>query len=211
MSGQGPCALDSRTPGRKISVVDAVCCVYFCAAGKSPLLVSILTTLGMEILIPEEVAAEAESKRSYGQLATHMRRLRASTKVTILPRLVLGDERSAVLANVARVRGLSVGLALSRRKDLGEAIVIGHARHLADTGHEVHVLIDDQGGQALADMEGLHVITVEMLLMAAVKLGLVQAGALRSTYESLRPFGAGLPTWNASTLKTDYEQWRRGR
>lgn len=88
-------------------------------------------------------------------------------------------------------------------------MVIGHAKHLADSGHEVYVLIDDQGGQVLASGEGLDIITVEMLLLAGVRLGLVPVGKLRSTYESLRPFGAGLPTWKASTLKIDYERWRQ--
>jgi len=107
------------------------------------------------------------------------------------------------------VRGMSVDLALSSRADLGEAVVIGHAKHLADSGHEVYVLIDDQGGQVLASGEGLGIITVEMLLLAGVQLGLLPAGKLKSTYESLRPFGAGLPSWKAGTLKTDYERWRR--
>jgi len=48
---------------RLISVIDAVCCVYFCAAGKYALLVSILTELGMEILIPAEVEREVLRKR----------------------------------------------------------------------------------------------------------------------------------------------------
>jgi hypothetical protein len=34
------------SPARLISVVDAVCCVYFCAAGKSALLISVLAELG---------------------------------------------------------------------------------------------------------------------------------------------------------------------
>ena len=148
MSGESPELPSSEEMGRKISVVDAVCCVYFCAAGKSGLLIGILKGLGMEILIPEEVTTEAEGKRSYGQLATHLRRLKASRTVQILPRLVLEDERTAILANVARVRGMSIGLALSSRTDLGEAVVIGHAMHLADAGHEVYVLIDDQGARS---------------------------------------------------------------
>jgi hypothetical protein len=209
VSDEGPESPGSDETGRKLSIVDAVCCVYFCAAGKSGLLVAILTGLGMEILIPEEVVAEARNKKIYGQLSTHIQRLQASTKVKILPRLVLEDERSAVLANVSRVRGMSVDLALSSRADLGEAVVIGHAKHLADSGHEVYVLIDDQGGQVLASGEGLGIITVEMLLLAGVQLGLLPAGKLKSTYESLRPFGAGLPSWKAGTLKTDYERWRR--
>jgi len=62
---------------RKVSVVDAVCCVYFCAAAKSPLLIAILTALDMDILIPEEVVTEAGQKKSFENLATHLARLKA--------------------------------------------------------------------------------------------------------------------------------------
>ncbi len=100
-------------PSRVISVVDAVCCVYFCAAGKSSLLISIV--------------------------------------------------------------------------------------------------IDDQDGQTLATMEGLAVLAVEDLLLAAVQLGLLAPERLRRTYEELVPFGSGLPTWDASTLKHQYREWRRAQ
>jgi|HubBroStandDraft_6_1064221.scaffolds.fasta_scaffold2951884_2 hypothetical protein len=46
-----------------ISIVDVVCCVYFCAAGKSALLIRILAELGMEILIPAEVEREVLRRR----------------------------------------------------------------------------------------------------------------------------------------------------
>jgi hypothetical protein len=56
---------------RRISVVDAVCCVYFCAAGKSGLLVAILTALGLEILIAEEVERKSSANaRSGNSLST---------------------------------------------------------------------------------------------------------------------------------------------
>jgi len=139
-----PLGSEATKAKRKVSVVDAVCCVYFCAAAKSSLLIAILTALDMEILIPEEVVTEAGQK-SFENLATHLARLKASARVKILPRLMLEDERTDVLANVARVRGMSQALAISSRKDLGEAVVIGHAKHLADSGHDVYVLIDDQG------------------------------------------------------------------
>jgi predicted nucleic acid-binding protein len=195
--------------GRTISVVDAVCCVYFCAAGKSGLLVKILAELGMEILIPEEVEREVLGKHRYGQqLAVHWRRLKASNKVTVLPELTFTDARADVVAAVVRVRGMSVQLALTQRRDLGEAVVIGHAKVLADAGHEVLVVIDDRGGQILASTEGLPVLTVEDLLLAAVQLHLVTADKLQATYESLLPFGSGLPTWAASELRQKYRQWR---
>jgi predicted nucleic acid-binding protein len=195
---------------RLISVVDAVCCVYFCAAGKSSLLVRILVELGMEILIPAEVEREVLSKRQ-GQVQDHWPRLRSSSRVRILEELTLIDSRADVVAAVARVRGASAHLALSTRRDLGEAVVIGHATVLAAEGHDVYVVIDDQGGQTLATNEGLTVLTVEDLLMAAVQLGLVGSDRLRRTYEDLIPFGSGLPTWQASTLKKKYTEWRRSQ
>lgn len=152
---------------------------------------------------------EVLGKRSYGQLSVHWRRMKASDRVQILPLLTVDDQRADVVACVARVRDTSVTLALSARKDLGEAVVVGHARHLADAGREVYVLIDDQGGQVLASAEGLEVITVEDLLLAAVQLGLLQLSGLRATYEALRPFGSGLPSWPASSLKQRYDEWRR--
>jgi hypothetical protein len=85
--------------------------------------------------------------------------------------------------------------------DLGEAVVIGHAKVLADAGHEVYVVIDDQGGQTLASNEGLTILTVEELLIAAVQLDPLHPEKLRKTYEDLIPFGSGLPTWDASIIK----------
>jgi hypothetical protein len=114
-----------------------------------------------------------------------------------------------VLLTVARIRETSAQLALSRSRDLGEAVVIGHAKVLADAGHEVCVVIDDQDGQTLATMEGLAILAVEDLLLAAVQLGLLAPERLRRTYEDLIPFGSGLLTWNASPLKQQFKEWRR--
>jgi hypothetical protein len=111
---------------RLISVVDAVCCVYFYAAGKSSLLIRILSELGMEILIPAEVEREVLGKR-LGQVKDQWPRLRSSSRVQILDELTATDIRADVVANVARLRGTSAQLALSTRRDLGEAVVIGHA------------------------------------------------------------------------------------
>ena len=188
-----------NAPGRLISVADAVCCVYFCAAGKYVLLVSILTELGMEILLRKRV----------GQVQAQWPRLRACSRVRILDALTVTDRRLDVVATVARLRGMSAQLALSASRDLGEAVVVGHARALADAGHEVYVVIDDQGGQALASSEGLDVLAVEDLLMAGLQLGILAAERLRKTYEDLIPFGSGLPTWEASRMKQLYNEWRQ--
>ena len=137
--------------------------------------------------------------------------MRASSRVKILDPLDPTDGQSLVLLAVARIRETSACLALSRQRDLGEAVVIGHARVLADAGHQVCVVIDDQDGQTLATMEGLTVLAVEDLLMAAVQLGLLAPERLRKTYEDLIPFGSGLPSWEASTLKQQLREWRRSQ
>jgi hypothetical protein len=118
---------------------------------------------------------------------------------------------SDVVATVARLRGTSTQLALSTSRDLGEVVVIGHAKVLADAGHEVYVVIDDQGGQTLASCEGLTILTVEDLLLAAAQLNLLPPARLRKTYEDLIPFGSGLPTWDASTMKQKYNEWQQSQ
>jgi hypothetical protein len=173
-------------------------------------LISILAELGMEILIPAEVEREVLRKRA-GQVQVQWRRLRSSQRVKILEELTPLDRRADVVATVARVRGTSAQLTLALSRDLGEAVVIGHAKVLADAGHEVYVVLDDQDGQVLASCEGLSILTVEDLLIAALDLGLPAPEKLRMTYEDLIPFGCGLPTWDASTLKHRYSEWRSGR
>jgi hypothetical protein len=128
-----------------------------------------------------------------------------------LDALTVTDSRSDVVATVARLRGMSAQLALSASRDLGEAIVVGHAKVLADAGHEVYVVIDDQGGQALASSEGLDVFAVEDLLMAGLQLGILTTERLRKTYEDLIPFGSGLPTWEASRVKRLYNEWKQSQ
>jgi hypothetical protein len=196
-------------PTKPISIVDAVCCVHFCAAGKSSLLVDTLKALNMEILIPAEVETEVLRKRNLGCLATQWPRMRASQHVRILDELDLSGAQPQVVAQVARIRGIAASLALSRPKDLGEAVVLGHAAHLAAQGHDVYVVIDDQGGQQLAAAENVQILTLEDVLFAAFQLGLVDASGLRTTYQAMIPFGSGLPTWKASFLKRTYDDHRR--
>lgn len=136
-------------------MVDAVCCVYFCAAGKSSLLIKILVELGMEFLIPAEVEREVLSKHR-GQTTDQWRRLRSSPRVRILAELTPADDRADVVAAVVLVRRMSVPI-------------------------------------------------------AALSLNIVPPDKLRKSYEELTPFGSGLPTWNASTIKHKHAEWRRTR
>jgi hypothetical protein len=86
----GRIGVTSPQQPRSQMLVDAVCCVYFCAAGKYALLVSILTELEMEILIPAEVGREVLRKR-LGQVQAQWPRLWASSRVRILDALTVMD------------------------------------------------------------------------------------------------------------------------
>jgi hypothetical protein len=47
--------------------------------------------------------------------------------------------------------------------------------------------------------------------MAGLQLGILGAERLRKTYEDLAPFGSGLPTWEASSMKQMYNEWRQSQ
>lgn len=197
---------------RPVSLVDAVCCVHFCAAGRSQLLLDLLTKLNMEILIPAEVDKEVLKNSKYPGLKSHWPKFKQAPNVRVLPKLEADDEdQPEVVATVARIRGVGAARALKMPNDLGEVVVIAHAVHLRKHGRDVRVLIDDQGGQQLAEDEGLDVVTIEVLLMAGVDLGIITPAQLRKTYEQLIPYGGGLPSWDASEMKKLYAQWKRDR
>lgn len=193
-----------------VSLVDAVCWVHFCAAGRSKLLLDVLTALNMEVLVPGEVDEEVQNKSGFPTLKSHWPKFKQAPNVRILPKLKADDEdQPEVVAAVVRIRGVGAARALAMPKDLGEIVVIAHAVHLREQGRDVQVLIDDQGGQQLADEEDLDVVTIEVLLMAGVARGVLASAELRKTYEQLIPFGGGLPTWDASDLKKLHQQWKR--
>lgn len=147
--------------------------------------------------------------KQLGAVQVHWPRMRASARVKILGPLDPDDKQSVVMARLVEVRRMSARLSVTRSRDLGEAVVIAPARVLADEGHQVWVVIDDQRGKALASTHDLAVLAVEDLLLAAVRLGLLAPERLRKTYEDLIPFGSGLPTWDASSLKRQFRDWRR--
>lgn len=162
----------------------------------------------MEILIPYEVDKEVLGKGDFPNLKPNWSKLKRSPNVRVLPKLETDGSQPEVVATVARIRGTAAARALKLRRDLGEATVIAHAVHLRSQGRRVFVLIDDGGAKQLARSERLQVVTIETLLMAAVKRKVLAPEKLQKTYEQLVPFGNGLPSWDASELKKSYRDWR---
>lgn len=195
-------------PVEPVALLDAVCGVQFCAAGKHGLLLGILTRLNWEILVPAEVSEEVLGKQmKYPSVAVPWRRFIAHDRVRVLEAITIDrEDQAAVRDNVARLRGTSAALALGTSKDLGEHVVIGHGIVLRDAGRRVFVLIDEQAGSDLADAENLATIDMERLLLLGYELridGLETKAKVKAVYTSLLPFGGSLVSWPQSRLRQE--------
>jgi len=190
-----------------VAVLDAVCCVQFCAAKRHRLFLTLLVELGWQVLVPGEVDKEVRDKRfSYPDLADTWPRFTRSDRVQILDVIELHrPDQAAVRNTVARLRGTSAALALKQSNHLGEHIVVGHARVMQDQGQDVSVLIDDGDAQDMAASEGLDVVDMEHLLLFGhlQKVPDLDSRAkVRKVYEDLLPFGGSLVSWEKSWLRT---------
>ncbi|WP_309615060.1 hypothetical protein [Salinibacterium sp.] len=89
-----------------------------------------------------------------------------------------------------------------RRKDLGETMVIIHARRQQELGNDVIVLIDDGPGQRRAKVAGLRtVIDTQAILIKCAKIGTIaDRAAMKVIYDRLRQLDDGLPPWAAARL-----------
>ncbi len=191
-----------------VGVLDAVCCVHFCGANKHSILLEILNLLDLRILIPAEVSDEVVGKDSkFPGLALRWKKLIASNRVTILPRLLLDDPaQSSVVSRVAALRSSPATTALRTRKDLGEFVVIAHAADMKARGRTVYVLLDDGAAQRTATAECLDVIDMQQLLTFGHRQGidaLATKANLKAVYDALRRYGESLPPWNASRVKAE--------
>lgn len=113
------------------------------------------------------------------------------------------EDQAEVRATVARLRGTNAALALNKRKDLGEHLVVAHGVALRDAGRQVFVLMDESAGQQMADAEKLPIVDMELLLELGHRLGIPDLDTkkkVESVYKALRPFGASLVPWPSSRL-----------
>ncbi|TFV47161.1 hypothetical protein [Blastococcus sp. TF02A-35] len=191
-----------------VALLDAVCCIHFCAAGKAGLLLAILMKLNWEIQVPAEVSEEVLGKKGkYPALPAPWRRFIAHDRVRVLEKITIDRaDQAAVRDTVARLRGTDAALALGARKDLGEHLVIGHGIVLRDAGRRVYVLMDEQTGSDRADAEGLGVIDIEQLLLLGHRLqvsGLQTRAEVKAVYDAIEPYGESLRPWKETRLRDD--------
>lgn len=200
---------DPAQPDPPAAILDAVCCVQFCAAGKWGLLLAILVKMSWEIWVPAEVDKEVRDKdKKYPGTRDNWKRFTANDRVRVQTKLVAGPDPSSlherVAAEVIRLRSAAHGLSLGPDKDLGETAVVAYGVVLTKDGRDVLVLLDDGPGVGLAVDNDLQVVEMADLLILGHRQGvkgLEKAEDVRKVYDQLRPYGSSLVPWESSGVK----------
>lgn len=186
-------------------IVDAGPALNFFSVNKERLL---FDAIGGRIAVPETVAGEIAAKAR--QDVRFRTAAEVWAKLSKTDRLeVLSDEVTPELAAaVERIGALPMAERMTRAKDLGEIMVLGHAAVQANSGRDVVVLIDDGGGARLAALEAArlrrlrgcgHAVgslslltTLTVLERAAGRRYVPDRVAMRRVYEQLRRCDDGL-------------------
>ena len=186
-------------------IIDAGPALSFLAINKERLL---LATTG-PISTPETVRNEVLSKSKSGKDRRFAQVERVWNKIPPKFLDVLPDDPTPELvAALGRISQQPWNQRLATAKDLGETMVVAHAVVHAEAGHQVTVIIDDQGGAALATTEirrldrlrqmgkpvgGIALVnTVTILEKAAGGIHLPDKGSMREVYTKLRKNDDGL-------------------
>ncbi|MBT2272189.1 hypothetical protein [Rhodococcus qingshengii] len=186
-------------------IIDAGPALNFLAINKERLLLSTTGPISTPETVRNEVIRRSRSRkdRRFPQVE------RVWNKIPSRLLDVLSDDPSPELvAALSRISQQPWTQRLARAKDLGETMVVAHAVVHAEAGHHVTVIIDDQGGAALATTEirrlsrlrglgnpvgGIALVnTVTILEKAAGGIHLPDKESMREVYMKLRKYDDGL-------------------
>jgi hypothetical protein len=186
-------------------IIDAGPALNFLATKNERLLLSVI---GGYLSAPETVDHEVRDKGASDARFTAApavwSKLLAASRLSILS----DDITPALAAATNRICGTPLAERKRIARDLGETMVVAHAAVLAEAGHDVTVLIDDEGGARMATAEHRRltrlrpknpafgsirlVNTVAVLVSAAGKQHIPDKASMRRVYQALRACDDGL-------------------
>ncbi|WP_075835704.1 MULTISPECIES: PIN domain-containing protein [unclassified Rhodococcus (in: high G+C Gram-positive bacteria)] len=184
-------------------IIDAGPALNFLAINKERLLLATTGPISTPETVRNEVLSKSAKDRRFAQVERVWNKI-PSRLLDVLP----DDPTPELIAVLGRISQQPWKQRLATAKDLGETMVIAHAVVHAEAGHQVTVIIDDQGGAALATTEirrlsrlrqmgkpvgGIALVnTVTILEKAAGGIHLPDKGSMREIYTKLRKNDDGL-------------------
>lgn len=158
-----------------ITILDTGPSLNFFSIRKANLLIDVLKSVSGTLAMPEDVVQEVRDKA--GEDARFAGSDRALDWALRQGHIVALNSRSGedllVDQSVSAILGMPFELRPSRAKDLGEMMVVAHARARMVRGERVIALIDDLGGQELARKRQVPFVTTLHVLRRAARLGLI--------------------------------------
>lgn len=173
-----------------ITILDTGPSLNFFSIGKANLLLDTLHSVTASLAMPADVVQEIRDKTNEDE------RFRGSDRALDWAlrngHIAELDSRSGVDPDVDKFVSAILGMPherqATRAKDIGERMVVAHAMALRNRGERVLVLIDDGGGQLLAQKYGFKPVTTLHVLRRAARLGLIADWSeMREIYLRLRP------------------------
>lgn len=184
-------------------IIDAGPALNFLAINKERLLLATTGPISTPETVRNEVLSKSAKDRRFAQVERVWNKI-PSRLLDVLP----DDPTPELIAALGRISQQPWKQRLATAKDLGETMVVAHAVVQAEAGHQVTVIIDDQGGAALATTEirrldrlrkmgkpvgGIALVnTVTILEKAAGGIYLPDKGSMREVYTKLRKNDDGL-------------------
>ncbi|KGN32970.1 hypothetical protein N802_16475 [Knoellia sinensis KCTC 19936] len=185
-------------------IIDAGPALNFSATNNERLLLSVLSPLTAPETVADEVARKGKSAR-FKAAPGVWKKLVQAKRLTVLS----DDSTPDLEAASERIATMPLGDRKKDSRDLGETLVVIHAAVLADVGgHDVVILIDDQGGAELAAREirrierrraaghptgTIRLVNTPLVLDTAIRRGLIASKQdLRKIYTELRACDDGL-------------------
>ncbi len=129
-------------------IIDAGPALNFLAINKERLLLATTGPISTPETVRNEVLSKSAKDRRFAQVERVWNKI-PSRLLDVLP----DDPTPELIAVLGRISQQPWKQRLATAKDLGETMVIAHAVVHAEAGHQVTVIIDDQGGAALATTE----------------------------------------------------------
>ncbi|MEE2521544.1 hypothetical protein [Pseudarthrobacter sp. J47] len=192
-------------------IIDAGPGLNFFSINQERLLLQILGPLCAPETVRDEVLRKASQDSRFERAEAVWRKL-GPKWLEILSDANVPELNKAV----TRISQIPMPQRMRNSRDLGETMVIAHAVVMAESGHDITVLIDDGAGSGLATIEARRLTmlredgrdvgslklinTVTVLEKAVTEKHVTAKGELRTIYRRLRELDDGLLPIERTTL-----------